>query len=127
MWPTNVLSLFFPCRNFCAENFLIFFYEIKLLFTYLLNAVNETPWYELPSGLGIHLAAVTSRVQILARACWLDPKIVETAFNAHLTFFTISGNAYCLSFNFEKMWFSAFRLPLWQVPLPTEKLWSDSG
>ncbi len=35
MWPTIVLSLFFPCRNFCAENFVIFFYEIKLLFTYL--------------------------------------------------------------------------------------------
>ncbi len=28
MWPTTVLSLFFPCRNFCAENFVIFFYEI---------------------------------------------------------------------------------------------------
>ncbi len=36
MWPTLVLFLFFPCRNFCAENFVIFFYEIKLLFTYLL-------------------------------------------------------------------------------------------
>ncbi len=36
MWPTTVLFLFFPCRNFCAENFVIFFYEIKLLFTYLL-------------------------------------------------------------------------------------------
>ncbi len=35
MWPTIVLSLFFPCRNFCAENFVIIFYEIKLLFTYL--------------------------------------------------------------------------------------------
>ncbi len=35
MWPTLVLFLFFPCRNFCAENFLIFFCEIKLLFTYL--------------------------------------------------------------------------------------------
>ncbi len=33
MWPTIVLSLFFPCRNFCAGNFVIFFYEIKLLFT----------------------------------------------------------------------------------------------
>ncbi len=33
MWPTTVLSLFFPCRNFCAENFVIFFYEIMLLFT----------------------------------------------------------------------------------------------
>ncbi len=28
--------LVLPCRNFCAENFLIFFYEIKLLLTYLL-------------------------------------------------------------------------------------------
>ncbi len=35
MRPTTVLSLFFPCRNFCAENFVIFFYEIKLLFTLL--------------------------------------------------------------------------------------------
>ncbi len=35
MWPTTVLSLFFPCRNFCAKNFVIFFYEILLLFTYL--------------------------------------------------------------------------------------------
>ncbi len=35
MWPTTVLSLFFSCRNFCAENLVIFFYEIKLLFTYL--------------------------------------------------------------------------------------------
>ncbi len=34
MRPTIVLPLFFPCRNFCAENFVIFFYEIKLLFTY---------------------------------------------------------------------------------------------
>ncbi len=33
MWPTIVLSLLFPCRNFCAENFVIFFYKIKLLFT----------------------------------------------------------------------------------------------
>ncbi len=38
MWPTTVLSLFFPCRNFCAENFVIFFYEIKLSSTYLLTA-----------------------------------------------------------------------------------------
>ncbi len=36
MWPIIVLSLFSPCRNFCAENFAIFFYEIKLLFTLLL-------------------------------------------------------------------------------------------
>ncbi len=36
MWPTTVLSLFFPCSNLCAENFVIYFYEIKLLFTYLL-------------------------------------------------------------------------------------------
>ncbi len=35
VWPTIVLSLFFPCRNFCAENCVIFFYEIKLLFTLL--------------------------------------------------------------------------------------------
>ncbi len=37
MWPTIVLSLFFLCRNCCAENFVMFFYEIKLLFTYLLK------------------------------------------------------------------------------------------
>ncbi len=37
MWPTIVVPLFFPCRNFCAENFVIFFNEIKLLFTYLLR------------------------------------------------------------------------------------------
>ncbi len=35
MWPATVLSLFFPCRNYCAENFVIFFYEIKLLVTLL--------------------------------------------------------------------------------------------
>ncbi len=35
MWPIIALSLFFLCRNFCAENFVIFFYEIKLLFTCL--------------------------------------------------------------------------------------------
>ncbi len=35
MWPTIVLFLFFPCRNFCAENVLIFVCEIKLLFTLL--------------------------------------------------------------------------------------------
>ncbi len=29
MWPTTVVSFFFPYRNFCAENFVIFFYEIK--------------------------------------------------------------------------------------------------
>ncbi len=34
MWPTTVLSVFLPWRNFCAENFEIFFYEIKLLFTF---------------------------------------------------------------------------------------------
>ncbi len=34
MLPTIILSLFFPCRNFCAENFVLLFYEIKLLFTY---------------------------------------------------------------------------------------------
>ncbi len=38
MWPTTVLSLCFPCRNVCAENVVIFFYEIKLLFTYLPKA-----------------------------------------------------------------------------------------
>ncbi len=37
MWPTVVLFLFFPCKNVCAENFVIFFCEIGLLFTYLLN------------------------------------------------------------------------------------------
>ncbi len=35
MWPITAVSLFFPCRNFCAENFVIFFYEIKLLFSLL--------------------------------------------------------------------------------------------
>ncbi len=30
--------LVFPCRNFCGENFVIFFYEVKLLFTYLFRA-----------------------------------------------------------------------------------------
>ncbi len=37
MWP-SIIS-FFPCRNFCAENFVIFLYEIKLLFTYFSNWV----------------------------------------------------------------------------------------
>ncbi len=37
MWPTIVLSMSFPCRNFCAENFVIVFCERKLLFTYLLT------------------------------------------------------------------------------------------
>ncbi len=31
----NLLSEYFPCSYFCAENFLIFFFEIKLLFTLL--------------------------------------------------------------------------------------------
>ncbi len=30
---------FFPCRNFYAENFVILFYEIKLLFTSLKSAL----------------------------------------------------------------------------------------
>ncbi len=37
-----------------------------------------------PSGLGSHLNAVTSRVQILARAYWWDPKKVETAIHGCL-------------------------------------------
>ncbi len=41
MWPTIVLSSFFPSRNYCAENFKTFFYEIKFLFTYLPTSCNE--------------------------------------------------------------------------------------
>ncbi len=42
-WPANVLSLFFPCRNFCAENFVIFFYKAWLLLTDLLTYLNTSP------------------------------------------------------------------------------------
>ncbi len=35
MWPSIVLSWFFPCRNFYADNFLIFFYESSCLLSYL--------------------------------------------------------------------------------------------
>ncbi len=34
--PSIFLSSFFPCRIFCAENFVIFVYEIKFMFTYSL-------------------------------------------------------------------------------------------
>ncbi len=33
MWLSIVLSWFFPCRNFCAENSSIFFSETELMFT----------------------------------------------------------------------------------------------
>ncbi len=54
MWPTLVLFLFFPCRNFCAENFVSFFCEIKLLFTYLLT------YYAAPYTLGIECKGMLS-------------------------------------------------------------------
>ncbi len=41
MWPRMVMSYCFPCSYFCAENFVILFYEIKLLFTYLKKVLNS--------------------------------------------------------------------------------------
>ncbi len=42
MWTSIVLSSFFPCRNFCAEKFVIFLYEIKLV-TYLQHVQAKCP------------------------------------------------------------------------------------
>ncbi len=44
------------------------------------------------SGLGSRLAAVSSRVQILARACWWGPKKVDIAAHVYLNIFTTVTN-----------------------------------
>ncbi len=48
--PASLCLSFFPCRNFGADIFLIFFQEIKLLLTYLKKEVGEQPSHSKKNG-----------------------------------------------------------------------------
>ncbi len=45
----HCFALLFPCRNFCAVNFVMFFYEIKLSLTYFNHGAHTLVHCLLPS------------------------------------------------------------------------------
>ncbi len=71
MWPSFALPWFFPCRHFWAENSVIFFYEIRVLFTLFTYSQSMFDWTQNRFVVVTLILWIKAREAFVEASCYL--------------------------------------------------------